>query len=334
MQEKRKRAAYCKGWDWQRVARTWKDRLDKAGVSLSPLFNIVRVCDPKYPTQERAPILAWWPANEVQEQHQKLQEHFFACPGTWGVNDWNQRQGPIYTLSYLANHQESWEETAAVLLCASLSGRTNRYRNYRYTGVPALHDWAAQVLRRSGAGIDWHHACTELLPLWFSEPPELFASMESLVCHLADEHIEMFRQYKPVQIVFTERGDPSVIETVQKKREADHLRHEQWSREYSKQQALREEQVKALMELHPRYGGWDRVSAEELTRLVWQKPTTKIAAEFGVSDVAVGKRCKAAHINKPPPGYWSKVSAGKIPHPNGVPVQVATITRTNKVKIL
>lgn len=46
------------------------------------------------------------------------------------------------------------------------------------------------------------------------------------------------------------------------------------------------------------------VSAEELQRLVWAMPTTAAAAEFGVSDKAVEKRCKLLGVEKPPRGYW------------------------------
>lgn len=45
---------------------------------------------------------------------------------------------------------------------------------------------------------------------------------------------------------------------------------------------------------------------EELEVLVWQLPTVKVAALFGVSDTAVAKRCKRYGIDKPPRGYWAK----------------------------
>lgn len=48
------------------------------------------------------------------------------------------------------------------------------------------------------------------------------------------------------------------------------------------------------------------ISKEELERLVWEKPTTEIAKEFGVSDSAISKRCKKNNIQKPPRGYWSR----------------------------
>jgi len=45
---------------------------------------------------------------------------------------------------------------------------------------------------------------------------------------------------------------------------------------------------------------------EELEKLVWKKPTSQLAEEFGVSDKAVEKWCKKYNIKKPTRGYWQK----------------------------
>jgi hypothetical protein len=45
--------------------------------------------------------------------------------------------------------------------------------------------------------------------------------------------------------------------------------------------------------------------------LVWSKPVVKIAKDFGISDVAVGKICKKLNIPKPGLGYWAKKQHGK-----------------------
>ena len=49
-----------------------------------------------------------------------------------------------------------------------------------------------------------------------------------------------------------------------------------------------------------------RPSKEELTKLLWEMPTIKVAAQFGVSDKAVEKWAKSYGIQKPPRGYWAK----------------------------
>lgn len=53
------------------------------------------------------------------------------------------------------------------------------------------------------------------------------------------------------------------------------------------------------------------ITEKELRKLVWSKPTVKVAEELNCSDVAVAKLCKKYGINKPPRGYWAKVKAGK-----------------------
>lgn len=49
----------------------------------------------------------------------------------------------------------------------------------------------------------------------------------------------------------------------------------------------------------------------ELYDLVWTRPSTALAKELGISDVAIGKHCVAASIPKPPVGYWAKLNAGR-----------------------
>lgn len=46
-------------------------------------------------------------------------------------------------------------------------------------------------------------------------------------------------------------------------------------------------------------------SKEELLAKVWTMPTTFVAKFYGVSDVAVAKRCKVLGVEKPPRGYWA-----------------------------
>ncbi|MBZ9974211.1 MULTISPECIES: hypothetical protein [unclassified Mesorhizobium] len=54
-------------------------------------------------------------------------------------------------------------------------------------------------------------------------------------------------------------------------------------------------------------------SREELFALVWERPTSEIAKELGISDVALAKLCRRLQVPKPPRGYWAKVQAGGGP---------------------
>lgn len=49
------------------------------------------------------------------------------------------------------------------------------------------------------------------------------------------------------------------------------------------------------------------ISKEELLKLVWDIPMTEISKKFGVSDVAIKKRCKKYGILTPTRGYWQKL---------------------------
>ncbi len=47
--------------------------------------------------------------------------------------------------------------------------------------------------------------------------------------------------------------------------------------------------------------------------MVWERPTTEVARELGISDVALGKLCRKLQVPKPPRGYWAKIAAGRKP---------------------
>jgi hypothetical protein len=62
-----------------------------------------------------------------------------------------------------------------------------------------------------------------------------------------------------------------------------------------------------------------RVSREELYRLVWTEPMTKLAPRFGLSDVGLAKVCRKYQIPRPSVGYWAKVGVGQHVEPEHLP---------------
>jgi hypothetical protein len=62
-----------------------------------------------------------------------------------------------------------------------------------------------------------------------------------------------------------------------------------------------------------------KLTREELYKRVWGTPATKLAKEFGMSDVALGKICKKLNIPKPYPGYWQQLAAGRRVHKEPLP---------------
>ena len=58
------------------------------------------------------------------------------------------------------------------------------------------------------------------------------------------------------------------------------------------------------------------LSREELFALVWERPTSEIANELGISEVAVGKLCEKLQVPKPPRGIgraWWQAKRRDVP---------------------
>lgn len=82
------------------------------------------------------------------------------------------------------------------------------------------------------------------------------------------------------------------------------------------------------------------VQRQVLYEQVWAQPMTKLAKEYGISNVALAKICKKLHIPYPWRGYWRRKETGKavkqlpLP-PNLDPAkQAATIHRTIRSEVI
>ncbi len=67
------------------------------------------------------------------------------------------------------------------------------------------------------------------------------------------------------------------------------------------------------------------LSRQELYDLVWSQPTSKLAVEFRVSDVAIAKQCRRLKVPKPSLGYWARVAAGQTPKKQPLPPQANAV---------
>lgn len=56
------------------------------------------------------------------------------------------------------------------------------------------------------------------------------------------------------------------------------------------------------------------LSREDLYELAWSKPLRELAKDFGISDVALAKRCGRLGIPVPGRGYWARIDAGQRPY--------------------
>ena len=55
------------------------------------------------------------------------------------------------------------------------------------------------------------------------------------------------------------------------------------------------------------------LTRQTLYDLVWSQPMVYVAKDFGISDVALAKRCRSVDVPVPPRGYWARKAAGQNP---------------------
>lgn len=315
-------------WNWEKVFRYWSNRLDDFNITLAPLFQVVRVHDPANPSGRPSEI-AWWPTKSIQSQHMDCQRHFDTHPDTRGPTHPDaivSSVGETTTIKYLWENKSDPEIVSAILLASSFFSRIGSARKHYpenwppFSAVKVLADWVFSRWLGSDLHSPWHYSCTTVLPWWSEDSVYKIDSMHALIRYLAEEHAVILLNYRPVVIEFTAERDPFIAGALNQKYKAEQQRHAEWENQRKADEMVENQCVEALKLKHPRYGEWGSITMEELERLVWSKPTSQLAAEFGVSDVAIGKRCNALGIVKPPQGFWNKVAAGKIPHPDGKPL--------------
>jgi|GEM_PF-2025442 len=301
---------FMDGWDWKRIYTVWQWRLRDFGASAEPLFTELQVHDPRYPTG-RKDWLTWCPTNLLEEYHLQLQSHYERRPGSYGpLNVYVQRRGEHKTLRYLWQFRKQPEKIAAVLIAASLFYRVGSTRtSYPETWPPyyCVQHLADLVLAQFGeAKFPWHYRCTQVLPYSSDDGYYAISELGGIVRYTAEEHASLLLRYRPVIVKFRPQHDPRIKRQLLL-REPDEIKR-----------GVSPKRDRRLVRMaHPRYGEWPDLSKEELEKLVWSMPTVQVAELFGVSDTAVGKRCRVLGIKKPPRGFWSKVEAGIVPHPNG-----------------
>ena len=61
------------------------------------------------------------------------------------------------------------------------------------------------------------------------------------------------------------------------------------------------------------------ISRDELYVLVWSKPMTKVAEQFGVSGSYLARICTLVNVPRPERGYWAKAAVNKAPPQTPLP---------------
>ncbi|MBL64330.1 MAG: hypothetical protein CMI30_13100 [Opitutae bacterium] len=262
------------------------------------------------------------------------------------VNEINK--GQQRTLDYLWQAKESDSSLCAVFIQASLfpqlhSTRRRSNNNWKCEGlVYDLDRWCKDILSEVSISCDWESLSINVLPsaardLWRKD--QAIESLKSIILNLAEQHAALLHKEQLIYITRTVKPGSALDlrlkeEEAERKKKAEEWEQGREAREKEEEEArakwqaqLAERQRQKLQEEkakhpeHPRWGEWPPETNEELLELVWSKSTVQIAQEFGISDAAIAKRCKKVGVEKPPRGFWAKVEAGKMPHPQGKPVQ-------------
>lgn len=328
MRRNKEIADFLRGWSWGDVFRTWQNRLSELSVRVQPLFETIQVCDPANP-RGREPALSWWPKDQIRELQKEVQRHLDCHPGTRGLVHRNElyiRKGELETVGYLWEQREDLEGIAAVLIAASVFSRSgSRREHYPRENWPPVYcvreveRWAYEAWNARAQYVGWHYSCTTVIPRESRDDEYKIDTLGGLIRYIAEEHAALLHRYRPVVIEYQSSRDPFIAKALSEEYEREAVRQREWEKEYQERHRKEAEELEQLKRNHPRWGEWNRIGKKELERLVWTKPTRDLAKEFGISDVAINKQCKKLGIKKPPVGFWNKVKAGKIPHPNGKP---------------
>ena len=307
-------------WSWNRVSQIWHSEIKKYGIPIEPLFLTIETHDPTNPI-DRNDDYSWCPTDEIEKYRLALQRHFDKFPGTLGpIHKYLYLKGEEITLTLLWHYRDDIEKVAAVLISASLFSRhkSSRGRGHRDNWPnPAYVEAFDDLVHNQWHTLDlwsWQHYHTEVLPYRELDYNYDIQDIACLIRFFAAEHVGMLREYRPLRIVFQSARDPFIQSTLDNEYQREQKRKAEQEKLWAAEKAVRQAREKD-------HKKWNMISKSELECLVWSKPTTTLAELFNVSDSAISKRCKSWGILKPWPGFWAEVTSGKIPHPNGKPVQ-------------
>jgi len=303
---------------WRDILNWWASAMQGMESSVAdPVLNVA-LHDPHAPSG-REPELHWWPKNSLLHLQTQAQADLLPGPRNPAPAITRLRAGQRETLRQLLNAQGDPDRVAAIMIAASLHPIVTSYIGFRGGLAPGWPRWLSPsriydpAIERIGCH-PWTRAQSYVLPFLARDLCRNYTSVRVAVESIAMESRLVLLQYQAVQIVFGPDIDPRVrdrAKEIQAERNAEVVR----ARELERQKRVQQE---AFRRTHPKSQGWPYLGRADLERLVWSKPTVEIAREFGVSDSAVGKRCRDLGVRKPPRGFWARVEAGREPHPHGV----------------
>jgi hypothetical protein len=326
---------------WDHVFAAWTAGMHQGGCHPLGLFKQITLFDPKYPDGDRETDIDWlMGGNDLLHYQCRAQNFLFDHPGTIGLVTSEYRRGSrgqAQTLELLIKNRHDEDATALILLAAALHENSLGNISFSTRNMQPLQDLQkvvyAKYYEKFSESPYWHHTVAHPIPgLDFEEGPSISNALE-LAKYLGEETAAALKRVPAIMATYGTDLDPKVKEIFEQNRieaerqEQERQREAAWAEQNAVARAAQEARMAEIRKkmaakgLVQTYRSLESMTKAELTRAVWSKPTADLALELGVSDVTIAKRCKALSVEKPPRGFWAKVNAGQIPHPNGKPVK-------------
>lgn len=269
----------------------------------------------------------WWPTAKVADLRVEAQARLTTRSLSEGWLKQGLGDGAGFTLELLGWCRGDEELVAAALILASLFPRAvSAHRRYPQHWPPRsiamlVHDAAYEALRRLRRDPGWRKCETESLPVHSTDEAYRIEDLAGLVRYLAEEQAVALVAYRPTLLSFSAEGDPSLVlaaaDLTERLRAEQAAARELYVRREAEARLARE----ARLMKHPWCEEWRQEGLEVLRARVWTWPMVQLADRYGVSNVAILKRCKQFGVPTPKAGFWRRVATGAVAHPRGV-VQV------------
>lgn len=331
---------------WPDIYSAWLEGYSGDGEPIFPIFEEVRadaVDDNGKSTGYRQCHglwrLDWVERNELMNLRIK---HFRCLRGDGHFETVYVEQatrGRSQLLDLLLEAKDSLEDTAIALLMATVFMSTNLGR-YSFHG----RDWykAAWMLSDGleahlgyGPRAVWHFSCTNLFPQIEADfvGPAAKENPLALAKAYGAYHRELLREQVPYAKLIGMGGPTQdIIDAANAQREAERIAREPILQRKALEQAEQERKAQDIAQARstalarlskinmppPVQSNLATMSKEDLSKAVWSMTTQTLAGLLGCSDVAIHKRCRRLEIKTPPRGFWQRVAAGQIPHPQGI----------------
>lgn len=342
------------------LARIWIDRMRSLGVDPSKIVHDIEMDKGQVGTGTYPDEFAWWQAGEFDGAFAEIQDFWFQHPNTVGLIERTQdheasKSGEL-TVSHLVAANGDETAIAAILFIATALALERQNADHiglslaQFRMLHAIARSAAAFCHDRNMGHLYHRQVKYALPnspigvhrYLYPEndaPPAAPSpinaiDLRSAMRWMADCHVQLLQRWRPCRIRF-----PMVLQSdwharidalrrvYDARNTADAAQAEARHAAWQERQRIEKAAALEFLKKYPRCQEWRGITDARLTEDIWSKPTWELADEFGISDVAIAKECRKRGIPKPERGFWNKVTAGKIPHPGGIPPRKPTRRR-------